>query len=111
MPKLKLKWAFNLGEVTMARAQPTIAGKRVFIARSTGAVYSLDRDTGCTQWGFKARSGVRAGVSVGEAKGVPAVFFGDGGGTVYALNAQSGELIWKIRPGGSLRHPGHGNAA
>src|SRR5215469_10407748 len=26
VPRLKLKWAFNLGAVTMGRAQPTVAG-------------------------------------------------------------------------------------
>ena len=64
----------------------------------TGAVYSLDADTGCTRWGFQAGAGLRAGVTIGEAKGTSAVFFSDGGGTMYALNAQSGELIWKVKP-------------
>ncbi len=98
VPKLKLKWAFNLGDVTMARSQPVIAGGRVFIPTLTGAVYALDADTGCTRWGFQAAAGVRSGVTVGEANGAPAIFFGDGGATMYALNAASGELIWKIRP-------------
>jgi polyvinyl alcohol dehydrogenase (cytochrome) len=97
VPALKLKWAFNLGDVTMARSQPTIVGGRVFIATLTGAVYSLDAETGCTQWGFKANS-VRSGVTLGEANGTPAVFFAEAGGTVHALNAGTGELIWKIRP-------------
>jgi polyvinyl alcohol dehydrogenase (cytochrome) len=71
----------------------------VFIATATGAVYSLDADTGCTRWGYQAgASGIRSGVTVGEANGSPAVFFGDTGATVYALNAQTGELIWKVRP-------------
>jgi polyvinyl alcohol dehydrogenase (cytochrome) len=97
--KLKLKWAFNLGDVTTARSQPAIAGGRVFIATTTGAVYALDADTGCTRWGYQAnKAGVRTGVAIGEANGVPAVFFGDTTATIYALNAQSGELIWKIRP-------------
>ena len=98
VPKLKLKWAFNLGDVTMARSQPAIAGGRAFIATLTGAVYALDADTGCTRWGFKAATGIRSGVTVGEANGAPAIFFGDGGAAVYALNADSGDLIWKIRP-------------
>ena len=98
VPKLKLKWAFNLGDVTMARSQPTIAGGRVFIGSQTGAVYSLDADTGCTRWGFQAGAGLRAGVTIGEAKGTSAVFFSDGGGTMYALNAQSGELLWTVKP-------------
>jgi polyvinyl alcohol dehydrogenase (cytochrome) len=97
VPKLQLKWAFNLGAVTMARAQPTVVGNRVFVATLTGAVYSLDRDTGCTQWGFKT-AGTRSGIALGDANGTPAVYLSDSGATVYALNASSGEVIWKIRP-------------
>jgi polyvinyl alcohol dehydrogenase (cytochrome) len=99
VPKLKLKWAFNLGDVTTARSQPAIVGGRVFIATTTGAVYSLDADTGCTRWGYQAgKAGIRSGLTVGEANGTPAVFFGDTGANIYALNAQTGEPIWKVRP-------------
>jgi polyvinyl alcohol dehydrogenase (cytochrome) len=99
VPKLKLKWAFNLGDVTTARSQPAVAGGRVFIATATGAVYALDVDTGCTRWGYQAdKAGVRSGVTVGEANGVAAIFFGDTGANIYALNAQTGQLIWKVRP-------------
>src|SRR5579863_4602249 len=31
VPKLKLKWAFNLGDVTVVRSQPAVVGGRVFI--------------------------------------------------------------------------------
>ncbi len=97
VPALKLKWAFNLGNVTIARSQPTIVGGIVYIATVTGAVYALDAATGCTHWGFKANQ-VRSGVALGEANGTPAVFFPDMGGTVYALNAATGALIWQFRP-------------
>jgi polyvinyl alcohol dehydrogenase (cytochrome) len=97
VPTLKLKWAFNLGDETVARSQPTILGGRVFITTASGAVYSLDAATGCTQWGFKANQ-IRSGVALGDANGIPAVFFPEAGGTVYALNASTGELIWKVRP-------------
>jgi polyvinyl alcohol dehydrogenase (cytochrome) len=97
VPALKVKWAFNLGAVTMARSQPTIVGGRVYIATDQGAVYSLDAATGCTHWGFKANQ-VRSGVVVGDSNGTPTVFFADAGATVYALNASTGELIWKVRP-------------
>ena len=97
--KLKLKWAFNLGDVTVARAQPVIAGGRTFITSMTGAVYSLDLGSGCTRWGFQAApGGIRGGVTVGEPNDQPTVFFGDAGATIYAVNAQTGELIWKVRP-------------
>lgn len=95
VPRLKLKWAFNLGAVTMARAEPTVVGSRVFVATLTGAVFALDRDTGCTQWGFKAQGGVRAGVAAGDVNGATAIFFSDGQ-NMYALDAASGELLWKV---------------
>lgn len=97
--KLKVKWAFNLGDVTVARSQPVIAGGRVFIGTATSAVYALDAESGCTRWGFQAApGGIRSGVTVGEANGTPAVFFGDASATMYALNARTGALIWKVRP-------------
>lgn len=96
--KLKLKWAFNLGDVTVARSQPAFAGGRVFIGNSNGVVYSLDADSGCTRWGFKAAGAIRSGVTIGEANGSPAVFFGDSGANVYALDAKTGAQLWKVHP-------------
>jgi polyvinyl alcohol dehydrogenase (cytochrome) len=95
--KLKVKWAFNLGDVIITRGQPVVVGGRVFITSQSGAVYALDADTGCTRWGFKATA-IRGGVAVGEANGAPAVFFADTGGTMYALNAETGALVWKVHP-------------
>jgi polyvinyl alcohol dehydrogenase (cytochrome) len=97
VPKLKVKWAFNLGNITTARSQPAVVGGRVFIATAEGAVYALDADSGCSHWKVPA-TGIRAGVAVGDANGKPAVFFSDGGGTMYAVSAETGEAIWKVRP-------------
>lgn len=99
VPRLKLKWAFNLGAVTMARSQPTIVGGRVFVGSLTGAVYSLDAASGCTYWGVAKSPGqIRSGVTFGDANGTPAIFFGDSGATIHALNAATGAELWKIRP-------------
>ena len=46
----------------------------MFIATLTGALYALDRNTGCTQWGFKADAGIRSGLSVEDVNGALAVF-------------------------------------
>ncbi len=98
VPRLKLKWAFNLGAVTEARGQPVVVGGRVFAGTSTGAFYALDQSTGCTYWGFKAAGGLRGGVTLGDAGGRPAVFFGDTSANVYALDAATGKLLWKVHP-------------
>ncbi len=97
--KLKLKWAFNVGDVTVVRSQPAFAGDRVFIATQTGVIYALDASTGCARWAFQTGGAIRSGVSVGDANGTPAVFVSDGG-TTYAVNAQTGELIWKVTTSG-----------
>jgi polyvinyl alcohol dehydrogenase (cytochrome) len=96
--RLKLKWAFNLGDVTEARSQPAVFGRYVFIGATTGELYALDADSGCTLWGFAAASGIRSGVAIGDAAGTVAVFFSDSTANVYALNAETGKLIWKVRP-------------
>ncbi len=41
---------------------------------------------------------IRGGAAIGDAAGTPAVFFADTAANVYALNAQTGKLIWKVRP-------------
>jgi polyvinyl alcohol dehydrogenase (cytochrome) len=96
--RLKLKWTFNLGDVSEARSQPAVTGRYVFIGSSNGTLYALDADSGCTFWGFRAASGIRGGAAIGDAAGTPAVFFSDSAANVYALNAQTGKLIWKVRP-------------
>lgn len=98
VPKLTLKWAFNLGAVKVARAEPTVVDGWLFITTQAGVVYALDATSGCTRWGFKADKGIRSGVAMGDANGKAAAFFSDEGGTMYALDAQTGSLIWKVRP-------------
>ena len=48
IPKLKLKWAFGIPNVTQARSQPAVAGGRLFMASDSGVVYALDPKSGCT---------------------------------------------------------------
>ncbi len=95
---LKLKWAFNLGAVSEARSQPAVMGDYVFIGAGTGVLYALDASSGCAFWEFRAASAIRGGAAIGEARGTPAVFFADSGATMYAVNAQTGQLLWKVRP-------------
>jgi len=89
VPKLKLKWAFNLGADAEPRSQPAAVDGVVYVG--SDKLYALDARTGCTLWGFGAGAPVRSGVSVGDA----AVFFGDQRGIVYAVSRQDGKLLWK----------------
>ncbi|HEY3654825.1 MAG TPA: PQQ-binding-like beta-propeller repeat protein [Steroidobacteraceae bacterium] len=65
VPKLALKWAFGFQGSAVA-GQPTVVDGRLFVASSTGRVYSLDSKTGCTYWTFDASAGIRTAISIGE---------------------------------------------
>ncbi len=95
VPKLQLRWAFGLGDVTNARGQPVIAAGRLFATSGVGKLYALNPKSGCLYWDFTAEAPIRSGVVVSETSS-PAVFFGDGKANMYALDAASGRLLWKM---------------
>lgn len=92
VPKLKLKWAFGLGEGIVARSQPSIADGRVFVGSEKGHVFSLDAGTGCIHWVFEADGSVRTAIVVGKA-----AYFGDQKANAYAADKNTGKLLWKTR--------------
>jgi polyvinyl alcohol dehydrogenase (cytochrome) len=96
--QLKLKWAFGIPDVTQARAQPAVWGDRIFVGSQAGVVFALDTNSGCTYWSFKTEGGVRSAISVAELDidGAPrtVVFFNDLRAMAYAVDAETGELLW-----------------
>ncbi len=118
VPKLALKWAFGYLSGTEF-GQPTVVDGRLFVTSSSGRIYSLDAKTGCTYWTYDAAAGSRTAVLIGELararvaalprrlkrtlahldviKAPSAAYFGDDSGTVYALDAQKGTLLWKTQ--------------
>jgi polyvinyl alcohol dehydrogenase (cytochrome) len=96
---LKLKWAFGVPDVTQSRSQPAVVGGRLFMASQSGAVYALDSKSGCTQWTYKAQSGVRTAISVGpvgpaNAPTGYAIYFADAEARAYAVDAATGKELW-----------------
>lgn len=129
--KLALHWAYAL-DASASFGQPIVVGGRVFLASSSGRIYSLDAHTGCSYWTFMASAAVDPAMIVG-ALGQPklvkhewhpwhrwnrrfrrwrrgrgmnahiavieppsALYFGDAAGDVYALDAETGALLWKV---------------
>ena len=99
VPNLKLKWAFGFPRGAQAYGNPAIVGGRVYVGSDTGMFYSLDGNTGCTHWSYEAEGGIRSAPSIGTigsgGAARPVVYFGDLKATVYALDAATGEVIWK----------------
>ncbi len=96
--RLKLKWAFGFPNATAMYAETVVDGN-VFVSSNAGYLYSLDAETGCVHWSFKPQSAVRSGVVIAPLKAAPskfAAFFGDIQGRVYAIDASTGEQIWKF---------------
>jgi polyvinyl alcohol dehydrogenase (cytochrome) len=97
VPELKLKWAFGFPGAKSVWGQPSVVGGRVFLGVDTGSVYSLDAATGCIHWSFDAEAGVRTAIAVAEiAPGRMAAWFGDVKANTYAVDAETGALLWKV---------------
>ena len=97
--RLALKWAFGFPGATALYGQTVIDG-HLYVTSNAGYVYSLDADTGCVHWSFRSQAVVRSGFTVGRLSRASerlAVFFGDIHGMAYALDATTGELIWKMQ--------------
>jgi polyvinyl alcohol dehydrogenase (cytochrome) len=99
VPRLKVKWSMTY---TGGRyGQPTVVGGRLFLTSSSGRIYSLDAKTGCMHWRFDADAGVRTTPAIAALKGgAPSgylMYFGDFQRNVYALDAASGKLQWKVK--------------
>jgi polyvinyl alcohol dehydrogenase (cytochrome) len=102
VPRLKLKWSFGFAGASASGSQVSIVGNRLFVGSRNGVMYSLDRQTGCLVWAFEADAGTRstpvvARAAAGAAGGAATVYFGDAHAQVYALDAATGALKWKVK--------------
>lgn len=100
VPKLKVKWAYAY-PATMAIGQPTVVGDRLFVTTDSGQVINLNAQSGCAYWAISVGAPVRTAVSVGAlpagSKAKFAAYFGDERATVYAVDAETGKELWKIK--------------
>ena len=91
---LKLKWAVGFPQVHAFNGgghKASVVGDRVFVGNLNHWVYSFDVDSGCAHWAFQAEWRIRSNVTVRDGIAV----FGDVGANAYAVNAETGQLIWR----------------
>jgi len=106
--RLQVDWVIAFPEASQLRSQPTAAGGALFVGSHNGSVYALDQETGCTRWHYKAVTEVRSAVTIdfeeevdrnadANTSGEPVVraVFADRAANVYALDARTGEPLWR----------------
>jgi polyvinyl alcohol dehydrogenase (cytochrome) len=98
IPRLKLKWAYGFEGDIMAFSQPAILDGTAFVGSASGLVQALDAASGCIRWAFQATGPVRSAPLVAPLGDKHALLFGDSIGWFYAVEAETGRLLWKKRP-------------
>ncbi|MCP5198831.1 MAG: PQQ-binding-like beta-propeller repeat protein [Gammaproteobacteria bacterium] len=98
LANLELKWVHGYAGATTVTTQPAVVGDHIFIGSPNGAIYNLDRKTGCAYWKYDTAAEVRAAIVVApRADGTIGLYAGDRKANFYALDANSGKLLWQDR--------------
>ena len=97
LPRLELKWAFAFDGDIAAFAQPTVLDRYLFVGSAGGVVHALSVDSGCLYWTFQANGPVRSAILAVPLGPRHALLFSDLTGWFYALEAETGKILWKKR--------------
>ncbi len=94
---LEVAWIFGLDGGDSPHSWFEVSRDTVFVASPGGVVYALDKATGCIRWQRHYESGIRTGLTRGDlGSGLHVLWFGTGGGIVWAINARNGDVLWKV---------------
>lgn len=93
LSRLQVKWAFGYSGATGGGGPPAIMGGRILVAGGDARIYSLDMHSGCVYWSFLPMAPARTAITVSD-DGLTA-YFGDVQARAYAVNANTGALVWK----------------
>ena len=111
----KVLWSRSVGDGVddfFSRLKPTVAYNKVFSASREGDVVAFDEKTGDKIWSvdlsniknergfFEGRRSAQ--LSGGPVTGINQVFIGNENGNVYALSAETGDLIWQGKVKGEI---------
>ena len=96
LQNLEFKWALGYGGATTVTTQPAVAGGRIYIGGPNGGIYALDAKTGCAHWKFETADSVRGAITMTKlSDGRLILLAGDRDAWFYAVDADSGEQLWK----------------
>jgi polyvinyl alcohol dehydrogenase (cytochrome) len=97
--ELHQAWFFNTDDAVTST--PAVVDGMVFVGDWSGRFYAIDLEDGELRWSYRTEVHPRvyagqivSSAAVADVDGTRTVFFG-GGKTMYALDADNGELLWK----------------
>ncbi|HEU4651315.1 MAG TPA: PQQ-dependent dehydrogenase, methanol/ethanol family, partial [Croceibacterium sp.] len=101
--QLGLAWEYDLGTSRVQEATPVVIGGVMYTSGNLGRVYALDAATGKELWTFAPEVDMQVnrftccdqanrGVQVAGGR----VFVGSLDGYLYALDAKTGAVLWKV---------------
>src|SRR4051812_31552231 len=104
-PNLHLKWKFETPGVLVA--QPVVVGDFVFIGGWDSILYAVDRETGDLRWkddlgtteGSESCHPMTAGITSAPHVAGGVVYIGSGDHYKYAIDAQTGNPLWRFDVG------------
>jgi len=108
---LELSWVIAFPNISTMRGQAAIVGNQLFLpVADARSLYAIDISARpCLSWVFKSDRPLRSSASYGVLdNGRKVVFFGDSTARIHAIDADTGELIWRTAVGQHPRSLGTG---
>ncbi|MAP94445.1 MAG: hypothetical protein CMK07_05785 [Ponticaulis sp.] len=98
--EFELAWAIGFPKAVSMRSQAAVVGTSLFlpVGESDGRLFAFDisESEPCLQWVYENEITLRSSASFGILPdGRETVFVGDRSGSVHAIDAETGDLIWK----------------
>ncbi len=90
----RVRWQTVVRDSFDPLATPAISGGTLFAADVSGGLYALRADSGARRWNYQFEELTGRGAPVVAAG---TVYLGLTGGTIVAIDAASGDLVWRGR--------------
>ncbi|MDO8588506.1 MAG: PQQ-binding-like beta-propeller repeat protein [Armatimonadota bacterium] len=99
---LTLSWEYNTSRAGKNTSSPIVVGDTVYFCAGD-RVMALDAESGKLKWTYPADRSLSGTVKASPAFSEGALFFGATDGSLYAVNAANGVLMWTYPTGGAIR--------
>ena len=90
----------NRAEYSASKSSPAVDEKNIYVGLDTRAIVALDRLTGQVKWSYYTRfskNGIHGSPTIDTKRNL--VYIGAYDGWIYALDRNSGKLVWNTKLG------------